>query len=165
MSKESIYNNSVLCTKCSSPNMRIDTGVYATEGFGQLVCNDCGFKEVLVSKEAAQKVMEKAGFGVQDTLDSFVPKGAMQATLCYNSVESASGPMTLKMLRDAVTEAIEKGMPLDSEVFESSTEAPIEGVRFLFETDRVSPIECGGHIYPDKGFDILVDTHECPENH
>lgn len=160
MSNKSIYNKSVLCAKCLSPQMRIDTGVYATEGFGQLVCNDCGFKEIIASKEAAQKIMEKAGFGVSD---SFVPKAVMQATICYDSVESASGPMTLGMLYDAVTEALEKGMPKDSEVFESSTEAPIEGVRFLFETEKVGPIECGGHIYPDKGFDLIVDAHVCDE--
>ncbi len=155
MSKESIYNNSVLCTKCSSPNMRIDTGVYATEGFGQLVCNDCGFKETIISKEGAQKIMEKAGFGVSD---SFVPKAVMQATICYDSVESASGPMTLGMLRDAVTEAIEKGMPLDSEVYESHTEKPIEGVRFLYESDKMHKIWCSDH--EDKNqFDLLIDTH------
>ena len=164
MSKESIYNHSVLCARCSSPQMRIDTGTFATGGFANLVCNDCGFKEVIASKEGVQEIMEKAGFGVQDTLDSFVPKAVMQATICYDSVECC-GPMTLGMLYDAVTEALEKGMPKDSEVFESSTEAPIEGVRFLFETDRVSPIECGSHIYPEKAFDILIDTHECPENH
>lgn len=162
MSNKSIYNKSVLCAKCLSPQMRIDTGVYATEGFGQLVCNDCGFKETIVSKEAAQKIMEKAGFG-REKLDTFIPKSVMQATICYDSVESASGPMTLGMLYDAVTEALEKGMPKDSEVFESSTEAPIEGVRFLFETEKVGPIECGGHIYPDKSFDLIVDTHVCDE--
>lgn len=164
MSNKSIYNKSVLCAKCLSPQMRIDTGVYATEGFGQLVCNDCGFKETIVSKEAAQKIMEKAGFG-REKLDTFIPKSVMQATICYDSVESATGPMTLGMLYDAVTEALEKGMPLDSEVFESNTEAPISSVRFLYETDKVSPIECGSHIFPDKGFDILIDTHECPEHH
>lgn len=162
MSK-SIYNKSVLCAKCSSPQMRIETGTFITEGFANLVCNECGFREILVSKEAAQKVMEKAGFGVQDTLDSFVPKAVMQATVCYDSVESASGPMTLGMLYDAVTEALEKGMPKDSEVFESSTEAPIEGVRFLFETDKIEPIMCGEHLGSGPQ-DIIVTAHECEES-
>lgn len=142
--------------------MRIDTGTFATGGFANLVCNDCGFKEVIASKEGVQEIMEKAGFGVQDTLNSFVPKGSMQATLCYNSVESASGPMTLGMLYDAVTDAMEKGMPTDSEVFNSYTGKGIEGVRFLYETEKVEPIMCGEHIGSDPQ-DIIVTTHECEE--
>ncbi len=160
MSNESIYNYSVLCANCLSPQMSIDTGVYATEGFGQLVCNDCGFKEIIASKEAAQKIMEKAGFGVPD---SFVPKAVMQATICYDSIESATGPMTLGMLYDAVTEALEKGMPKESEVFNSHTEQAIEGVRFLFETDKVQPIQCGEHMTMEYT-DLVIDTHECDPN-
>lgn len=159
MSKESI----VRCVKCFSPQMRVETGTFITEGFANLVCNDCGFREVLASKEAAQKIMEKAGFGVSDIKDSFVPKGTIQATISYDSIESASGPMTLGMLYDAVTEAIEKGMPTDSEVFESSSQEAITGVRFLFETEKVEPIMCGEHIGSDPQ-DIIVTTHECEES-
>jgi len=145
----------LICDNCLSPHLRVDT---FPNGAGTLICNDCSHMSSL-SREEVSDVLERSGW-----FDSFKPKGIMQAVLRYDSVECC-GPMTLGMLYDAVTEALEKGMPKDSEVFESSTEAPIEGVRFLFETDRVSPIECGSHIYPDKGFDILVDTHECPENH
>lgn len=149
-------NISLICEECSSERLRVETG---PTGAGKLICNDCGHFAYL-DKDEVTSVLERAGW-----FDSFKPKSIMQAVLRYDSVESASGPMTLGMLYDAVTEALEKGMPKDSEVFESSTEAPIEGVRFLFETDKVSPIECGSHIPPDKGFDILVDTHECPEHH
>jgi hypothetical protein len=159
MSKEGI----VRCVKCFSPQMRVETGTFITDGFANLVCNDCGFREVLASKEAAQKIMEKAGFGVNDLKDSFVPKGTIQATICYNSVESASGPMTLGMLYEAVTDALEKGMPIDSEVYESSSQENIYGVRFLFETEKVEPIMCGEHIGSDPQ-DIIVTTHECEES-
>jgi hypothetical protein len=149
-------NINLICEECSSERLRVDTD---PTGAGTLICNDCGHFAHL-DKDEVTSVLARAGW-----FDSFRPKSIMEAVLRYDSVESASGPMTLGMLYDAVTEALEKGMPKDSEVFESSTEAPIEGVRFLFETDRVSPIECGSHIYPEKAFDILIDTHECPENH
>lgn len=137
------------CSYCKGKDLTIDINSFGT---ATMDCNSC---------HTIQDVTKVT----IPTVDSFKPKGVMQATICYDSIESAIGPMTLGMLHNAVTEALEKGMPLDSEVFESNTEAPISSVRFLYETDRVSPIECGGHIYPDKGFDILVDTHECPENH
>jgi hypothetical protein len=111
-----------------------------------------------LSREEVSDVLERAGW-----FDSFKPKSVMQAVLRYDSVESASEPMTLGMLYDAVTEALEKGMPKDSEVFESSTEAAINGVRFLFETEKVEPIMCGEHIGSDPQ-DIIVTTHECEES-
>ena len=146
----------VACKNCFSTELYTKT---SSSGAGRLVYNTCG-EESYLSKEEVAGLLNQAG-----RFDSFKPKSVMQATICYDSIESATGPMTLGMLYDAVTEALEKGMPLDSEVFESNTEAPISSVRFLYETDKVSPIECGSHIFPDKGFDILIDTHECPEHH
>lgn len=148
MSKESIK-----CENCLSSQMRIDT---FPNGAGTLICNECSHMSSL-SREEVSNLLAEAGW-----FDSFKPKSVMQATLCYDSIESASGPMTLKMLYDAVTEAIEKGMPVDSEVFESHTENPIEGVRFLFETDKVEPIQCGEHMVTDYT-DLIINTHECED--
>ena len=93
-------------------------------------------------------------------MNSFKIEGIMQATLCYDSIV-VCGPMTLGILRDAVNEAIEKGMPLNSEVFNSVSEEAIEGVRFLYETDKIEKCECGDHIPPTQKFDLLIATHEC----
>lgn len=115
----------VRCENCLSPDLTLE---HFTSGYGELTCNECKMKTQL-SVHEVDEVIEM----------SWPSKGIMQATICYDSSESATGPMTLKMLQDAVEEAVQKGMPLDAEVFESSTEAPVNGVRFLFETEKIIP--------------------------
>jgi len=141
----------LICENCLSPQLRVET---FPNGAGKLICNDCDYSSLL-AKEEVRDVLERAGW-----FKSFEAKSQMQATICYDSIESASGPMTLGMLYDAVTEAIEKGMPTDSEVFESSSQEAISGVRFLFETEKVEPIMCGDHIGSDPQ-DLIVTTHYC----
>lgn len=139
---------------CFAIELHLET---SSSGEGQLVCNTCG-EESYLSKEEVAGLLNQAGW-----FDSFKPKSVMQATICYDSIESATGPMTLGMLYDAVTEALEKGMPKDSEVFNSHTEQAIEGVRFLFETEKVRPIQCGEHMTTEYT-DLLIDAHECDPN-
>jgi len=96
-------------------------------------------------------------------MNSFKIEGIMKATLCYDSIV-VCGSMTLGILRDAVNEAIEKGMPLNSEVFNSVSEEPIESVRFLYETERVEKVECGEHLTGDEQSDLLINTHGCGDD-
>lgn len=145
----------VYCPKCMSFDLMV---LRAKDQYDKLVCNACGWEYLLLSKADAIDMMKRLN-GEKADVTSFEVKGAMQATLCYDSIETC-GPLTLEILRDAVLEAIEKGMPLDSEVFNSGSEEAIEGVRFLYETDKVEKIDCGEHTdsFPQ---DILISTHEC----
>lgn len=159
----------VYCPKCLSFDLMV---LRAVDQYDKLVCNNCNWEDLLLSKANAIDMMKKINekkadvnstkqptIGAKMNMDSFEVKSAMQATLCYDSIETC-GPMTLGILRDAVLEAIEKGMPLTSEVFNSGSEEAIEGIRFLYETDKVEKIDCGEHSdsFPH---DILISTHEC----
>ena len=147
--------SNIICDNCLSSNLYVDM---LPSGVGQLRCNDCLRGSYLSKEEAAELLKEMAA----DSINTRKGAGIMHAAISFDSGE-ARGPMTLKMLYDAVTEAMEKGMPMESEVFNSCSEKPIEGVRFLFETDRVSPIQCGEHMYGDEVNDLVIDTHECGE--
>ncbi len=159
----------VYCPKCMSFDLMV---IRATGQYDRLVCNDCGWEDLLLSKADAIDIgnrllgekadmsgSERPTTGAKMNMNSFEVKGAMQATLCYDSVD-VCGPMTLGILRDAVNEAIEKGMPLNSEVFNSGSEEAIEGIRFLYETDKIEKCECGDHVPPTQKFDLLINTHE-----
>ena len=153
-----IVNGKVLCPWCGSENLSINT---FSDQSADINCNECSFNRAISTREVEEihdvvarrrKEMNKESF-----ISSVGP--VMEAVIRYDSVETVC-PMTLGILRDVVLEAIEKGMPLESEVFNSGSEEAIEGVRFLFKTDKIGPIECGEH----KGFfpvDILISTHEC----
>lgn len=129
-------SDSIECLVCGSQNLPLDARPSGDRG---LCCKDC-------KAQKQQPPPHYAGF--------------LSATLCYDSVDSIPC-LNLGMLKKAVDEAIEKGMPLESDVFDADTEKGIQSVRFLYEADSFEKIECGEHIPPDKATDILVPTHKC----
>lgn len=144
------------CSKCISFDLEVRR--YDSR-YDILHCNNCGFDETLLNKEQAIDMMKRINER-KEVVNSFKIEGIMQATLRYDSIVVCDS-MTLGILRDAVNEAIEKGMPLNSEVFNSVSEEAIEGVRFLYDTDKIEKCECGDHIPPTQKFDLLIATHEC----
>lgn len=151
-------SDSIECLVCGSQNFPLDARPSGDRG---LCCKDCKATDYKSKNDTAEdwnQIVSKTISQKQQSPPNYA--GVVSAMLCYDSVDSIPF-LNLGMLKKAVDEAIEKGMPLESDVFDADTEKGIHCVRFLYEADGFEKIECGEHITPSGGTDVLITTHEC----
>lgn len=118
-----------------------------------------------LTQEQADKMRNELRRAAEESTDWFsepLIRPEMTATVTYRSPEYC-GPMSLKDLKKYVDDALEKGVPGDSEVHNYDG-VMVEGIVFSYQTERVEKIECGSHIPPDRQYDLIIATHEWCED-